>query len=103
MKSIRSTSYFVHFGKKGFEALASFLESENISSIFILVDENTQKLCLPIILEKIPHLPYQKLLIASGEAHKNLETCRTLWNKLTEKGADRKSLLINIGGGVITD
>jgi 3-dehydroquinate synthase len=41
--------------------------------------------------------------IEAGEIHKNIETCSGLWNVLTELGADRKSLIINLGGGVITD
>jgi len=43
------------------------------------------------------------LEIESGEIHKTIETCTSLWNVLSELGADRKSLLINLGGGVITD
>ena len=41
--------------------------------------------------------------IESGEIHKNLETCIGVWNAITELGGDRKSLLITLGGGVITD
>ena len=39
----------------------------------------------------------------AGEQHKNIETCVQIWNVLTELGADRKSLVINLGGGVVTD
>jgi 3-dehydroquinate synthase len=39
----------------------------------------------------------------SGEENKNIETCVQIWNVLTELGADRKSLVINLGGGVVTD
>lgn len=38
-----------------------------------------------------------------GEINKNIETCVELWNVLTDLGADRKSLVINVGGGVVTD
>ncbi|HAI18144.1 MAG TPA: 3-dehydroquinate synthase, partial [Xanthomarina gelatinilytica] len=41
--------------------------------------------------------------IEAGEIHKNIETCSGVWNVLSELEADRKSLLINLGGGVITD
>lgn len=103
MKSIQSTSYPVHFGETGFGALQTFLTTEKISKIFVLVDENTKAHCLPIVLKKIPLENFTELLIPAGEAFKNLTTCTHLWDELTEKGADRKSLLINIGGGVITD
>ncbi|CAN0369819.1 unnamed protein product, partial [Ectocarpus sp. 4 AP-2014] len=41
--------------------------------------------------------------IESGEHNKNIETCTGVWNALSELNADRKSLMINLGGGVITD
>jgi 3-dehydroquinate synthase len=39
----------------------------------------------------------------AGEEHKTLQTCENLWNQLSERGADRNSALINLGGGVVTD
>ena len=39
----------------------------------------------------------------AGEVHKNIETCSSIWNSLTELEGDRKSIIINLGGGVITD
>jgi 3-dehydroquinate synthase len=39
----------------------------------------------------------------NGEENKNIETCVQIWNVLTELGADRKTLVINLGGGVVTD
>lgn len=39
----------------------------------------------------------------AGEEHKHITTCVSLWENLSELGADRKSLLINLGGGVVTD
>ena len=41
--------------------------------------------------------------IESGEANKNIDTCLGVWNTLSDFNGDRKSLIINIGGGVITD
>jgi 3-dehydroquinate synthase len=76
-------------------------EVKPYSSVFILVDENTAKHCLPLISASIPDsIPVQ---IKSGEEHKNITTCSLLWSVLTDHEADRKSLLINLGGGVITD
>lgn len=74
------------------------------SSVFILVDENTKAECLPVFAEKFPaDFPLEIIETKSGEIHKNLATCINVWEKLTALGADRKSLLINLGGGVITD
>jgi 3-dehydroquinate synthase len=71
------------------------------SSVFILFDENTVEYCLPLITPSLsrPHT----IQISSGEENKNLHTCGLIWTTLTEQFADRKSLLINLGGGVITD
>lgn len=69
-----------------------------------MVDENTQKYCLPKFLQTLESdVPLEIIEIEAGEEHKSLETCTGVWNALTELGADRKSLLINLGGGVITD
>ncbi|MCA6074171.1 3-dehydroquinate synthase [Fulvivirga sedimenti] len=67
----------------------------------ILVDENTEKHCLPLISNYLPK--YQVIQIQSGETNKNLETCAYIWQQLTDFEVDRKGLLINLGGGVIGD
>ena len=92
----------IHHQKQAFEKLAFFLDSEAITKVFILVDENTKEYCLPIF-NKEYQLPYTLIQIISGEINKNLDTCKNIWQKLTDCGADRNSLLINLGGGVISD
>lgn len=67
--------------------------------IAVLVDENTKVHCLPKIDLKIDIL----IEIKSGEIHKTIDTCQLIWKKLTEAQFSRKSLLINLGGGVIGD
>ena len=86
-----------------YSLLKEKINSGEFSSIFILVDENTEKFCLKILLKKTGISNYNKLLIKSGEENKNLETCYYLWGQLSSYKADRKSLLINLGGGVLTD
>lgn len=74
-----------------------------ISSVFILVDENTKKHCLPQIID-FPELDTAKIIeVRSGESNKNLETTRKIWDFLTLSYADRHSLLIILGGGVLGD
>lgn len=81
--------------------LISVFKEKIYSRIFILVDENTSRLCLPLIL---PYLPAHHIIqIPSGEKHKDLQRCIHIWTELTRLKADRSSLLINLGGGVITD
>jgi 3-dehydroquinate synthase len=104
MKSIKAVSYPIHFQDKGYLGLSNLISKKNYSSLFILVDENTFELCYP---KFIPNLETDKRIevieIDSGEINKNLETCIGVWNAITELGGDRKSLIITLGGGVITD
>ena len=71
------------------------------SAVFVLVDENTEKHCLPLIKPGLR--TFQTITINSGEKNKNLQSCEQIWDSLTEKEADRKALLINLGGGVTSD
>ena len=104
MNSIQAISYPVHFQDKGYNSLSNLIAENNYSTLFILVDENTFKSCYP---KFIPNLQTDKRIevieIESGEEHKTIETCVGVWNVLSELGADRKSLIINLGGGVVTD
>lgn len=104
MKPILSKNYHIYFEKEGFLKLNEFINNNTPSTVFILVDENTNKNCLPVFLSHLNiSIPYKIIEIQSGEAHKNMQTCNFVWGELTKLGADRKSLLINLGGGVITD
>ena len=67
--------------------------------VAILVDENTKQKCLPL-LDITVDLTIE---IKSGEAEKTLKTCDQIWKQITKAGFTRKSLLINLGGGVIGD
>lgn len=104
MKSIQSTDYSIHFNQDAYQQLNDYLSKDHISTIFVLVDENTNKLCLPDFRNKILDAkPIKVIEIKAGENHKNIMTCMKVWKKLTELGADRKSIMINLGGGIITD
>lgn len=84
------------------ESLATFFDQNEYSHIAILVDEFTNKYCLPIIQDLLPS-NFTKILIKSGEHHKNLATCEQVWDRMTKANMDRHSLLVNLGGGVIGD
>ncbi len=104
MKSIQSNSCSVHFQENAYLELNQYLSTNKHSLIFVLVDQNTQRDCLPKLMSEVAtDVTIEIIEIEAGEIHKNLETCTSLWNVLTELGADRKSLMINLGGGVITD
>ena len=84
------------------ESLATFFDQNEYSHIAILVDEFSNKYCLPIIQDLLPS-NFTKILIKSGEHHKNLATCEQVWDRMTKANMDRHSLLVNLGGGVIGD
>ena len=74
------------------------------NDIFLLCDENTEKFCLPKILKEVPYLAdCKRITIKSGEENKTLETITQIWQFLTENGAKRTSMLVNIGGGAVCD
>ena len=104
MQPILSNNYYVNFKEDAYSKLNTYISSYKPSTVFILVDENTNENCLPTLLQELATtLPIEIIEIEAGEENKNLDTCTGVWNALTELGADRKSLLINLGGGVITD
>ncbi|WP_147676910.1 3-dehydroquinate synthase [Algibacter pacificus] len=104
MDSIRTKNCTIHFNSTCYSSLNKHLKENNFSKVFILVDENTHQLCLPLFLEQMETTAVIEIIeIESGEINKTIDTCVGVWNALSELDADRKSLLINIGGGVITD
>ncbi|MCL6266041.1 3-dehydroquinate synthase [Flagellimonas myxillae] len=105
MESIKSHSYEVHLEELAEAALRQHVAKNNYSKIFLLVDENTKVHCLPLLQEKMRgEVPVDAIFeIKSGEEHKHINTCMLVWEWLSEQGGDRKSLLINLGGGVLTD
>ncbi len=104
MDAIRTDSYSVHFSEPAYEALQALLETRNPSAVFLLTDSNTERDCLPVLKKRLPLAAgWQHFSIPAGEEHKTIATCLQVWTALSEAGADRKSLLVNLGGGVVTD
>nr|WP_157493914.1 3-dehydroquinate synthase [Fulvivirga imtechensis] len=83
------------------DTLGTILQHESYSKIAVLVDENTRKHCYPLVARSLPQ--HILIEIKSGEKFKILDTCSNIWQQLTEHSFDRKSLMINLGGGVIGD
>ena len=94
----------VFYSENAYEALNSFLEAHSPSCIFILVDTNTREHCLPALLPRLETgARIEVIEMDAGEEYKNIETCTGIWKVLSELEADRKSLMLNLGGGVVTD
>ncbi len=93
--------YAIHIGNLN-QPLLDYFKANQITQTFVLVDENTKEHCLPLLdFEGMPD--YQLIEIKSGELNKNINTCREIWDKLIIADADRKALVLNLGGGVIGD
>lgn len=104
MDSITANDSIIHFNNKCYTSLNEHIKENNFSRIFILVDDNTHHFCLPYFLTKLEtDLTIEIIEIVSGEINKTITTCVGVWASLSDLDADRKSLMINIGGGVITD
>ncbi len=104
MQTIQANNYPVHFNEKGYEALNSHLNATKYSNLFIITDSNTNEYCLHKFLPYLEtDLTIEIIEFEAGEINKNIDTCIEIWKVLTELGADRKSLVINLGGGVVTD
>lgn len=73
------------------------------SQIFLLTDNGTAKHCLHIILKTISIPENHIFIIPEGDENKNLSTLSNIWQQLSDNCATRKSLLINLGGGMVTD
>jgi len=84
-----------------FTSLISLLNSCK-GKQFVLCDEHTFVHCYPKFSSLIGQ-QISPIVIKTGEAHKNLATCEIIWHNLLNDGADKNTLLINLGGGVVTD
>lgn len=101
MKEYNLRKVSIYVGGDIWELLSENLVAGSYTQVLALVDEHTEKYCLPAI---VGYLPDVKLIrINSGEQFKTLETAQFIWNELQRLNADRKSVLINVGGGVIND
>ena len=94
----------INFLDDNFTELNVLVKKINPSKIFILVDENTHEYCLPTLLGNLEtHAPFEIIEIEAGEESKNIQTTVQLWEILAEFEADRKSLMLNLGGGMVSD
>ncbi len=102
-KQVASLGYKVFF-EKNLDSLETFITSRNYSQILVLVDRNTNDHCLPILQSALSEITdYDIIEVDPGEENKNIDFCIGVWKTMLDFGADRKALMINLGGGVVTD
>lgn len=103
MIPIQSIDYKVYF-EHDFLNLQQLLSEKQYSKAFVLTDENTGEHCLNYFLANMPaDFVYDVIEVDAGEENKNIDFCIGVWKTLLDFGAERNSVLINLGGGVVTD
>jgi len=85
------------------DELHKIVQNYPVGKIFLLTDQNAAVFCLPIIQSVLDEFNIRQVVIPAGEENKNIQSVGLVWNFLSKEGADRKSLLINLGGGMLTD
>ena len=105
MDNIQSINYPIYFNNS-IAQLVNFVKQGNYSRFFILTDENTAQHCLPAVQQLLNDAGitnFDLIEINAGEESKDIDFCIGIWKMLIDCGADRQSLMINLGGGVISD
>lgn len=92
----------IRYIDNNWDELNQLISNKSYSKIFVLVDSNTHEHCMPILSPELTQA-FEIIEIEPGEASKDLEICQHIWHDLTAKEADRKAVIINLGGGVVTD
>ena len=71
--------------------------------LFVLCDETTERLCLPVVAGYECIKAAQRIVIKDTDTNKTLDSVTHVWSELQRLGATRHSLMINLGGGMVTD
>ena len=71
--------------------------------LFVLCDETTREACLPVVADFECMQEAQLITIPAGDTNKGLESVSHVWAELQRMGATRHSLMVNLGGGMVTD
>jgi 3-dehydroquinate synthase len=100
-----SLAYPVIIGYELWPEMDTFLKPFMKSGrLFILTDDNTRNYCLPVLINHLPVLALQAVFnISPGEQSKDISSLERIWQWLMKAGATKDSLLINLGGGVVSD
>lgn len=83
--------------------LATAVAESEHDRVFVLTDDTTHECCLPKVATLLAQYDAVPITFAHGDQHKTLAALGDVWTALQQGGATRHSLLINLGGGMITD
>ena len=85
------------------QSLTQAIDEVKHDLLFVLCDETTERLCLPVISDFECMKGAQLITIPATDTHKTLESLSHVWSELQRMGATRHSLMVNLGGGMVTD
>ena len=104
MTSITSLGSVIEIGALTESSFPVLLNDYSNYNIVIVVDENTHDSCLDYLITNFPSLDQAEIiLLPCGEENKVMEVCMQVWNAFSEYGFGRGDLVINLGGGIVTD
>ena len=83
--------------------LATAVAESEHDRVFVLTDDTTHECCLPKVAALLAQYDAVTITIPHGDQHKTLAALGDVWTALQQGGATRHSLLINLGGGMVTD
>ena len=103
MLNIKTKNYDIFLTNQNSLLINKFISKNKYSKVFILVDSNTKKYCLRLFLEKhLNGIKIELVTIKHGEQNKNTRNLYLAWIKISKLGGDRRSLLVNLGGGLVS-
>lgn len=86
------------------QAIDGLVADTAAPSTFVIVDVNTARYVLPVLTEQSKAVQNAHVItIKAGDMNKNLDSLQTVWKALHDAGATRSDVIINVGGGVVTD
>lgn len=102
---VKHSRHDVIFGALGATNIMQRIDAlPHVDQVFVLTDSHTYKHCLPRFMAINPaHALFKILEFEPGEENKTIDACKHIWQALLQLGATRHSVLINLGGGVVTD
>ncbi len=106
IEKLKAEGHSIVYGTHGLAEFSERLAANEFSGVklFILADENTLEHCLPKLVMKVPPLVNAQVVeVPAGENSKTIEICQRVWEALDDLGADRTTVLVNLGGGVVGD
>ena len=83
--------------------LAQAIAETEHDRVFVLTDDITQECCLPKVAVLFAKHNATIITIRHDDTNKTLATLADVWTALQRGGATRHSLLVNLGGGMVTD